>query len=89
MTAQRSLSNEQTVASVRWPVTIEVGRADITFAQACDLTDGSVLELDPGVDDQVDLLVDGRLIARGHLVTVGELTGITITEVHGLGEDRA
>ncbi len=87
--SERSLANEQTVASLRWPVTIEVGRAAITFAQACDLADGSVLELDRAADDHVDLLVDGRLIARGHLVAVGELTGITITEVHGLGEDRA
>jgi flagellar motor switch protein FliN/FliY len=75
--------------SVRWPVTIEVGRADITFDRACRLADGSILELDRAADSEVDLFVDGRLIARGHLVSVGQQAGITITEVHGLGEVRA
>ena len=42
---------------------------------------GSVLDLDRRADGPVDLLVNGRLIARGEIVAVDERYGVRITEV--------
>jgi flagellar motor switch protein FliN/FliY len=42
---------------------------------------GAVLDLDRRVDAPVDLLVNGRLIARGEIVAVDERFGVRITEV--------
>jgi flagellar motor switch protein FliN/FliY len=42
---------------------------------------GSVLELDKHAGEAVDLLVNGRLVARGEVVVIGENYGVRITEL--------
>ncbi len=42
---------------------------------------GSVVELDRMVEDQVDVLVNGTLIARGEIVVVNENFGVRITSI--------
>jgi flagellar motor switch protein FliN/FliY len=62
----------------------ELGRARIPLAQAVALPPGSVLELDRGVDDPVDLYVNGRHCGLGRLVLTDEGEwAIEILEVAG------
>ncbi len=68
-------------------VTVELGRARMTVRELLALTPGNVLELDRAAGSPADLLVNGRLIARGEVVVVGEDFGLRITEI--LGESAA
>jgi len=62
-------------------LTVEVGRTRMTLGQALSLGPGSVVTLDRLADKPVDLLVNGRPIARGEVVVIDEEFGLRITEV--------
>ena len=62
-------------------LTVEVGRTRMTLGQALALGPGSVVTLDRLADNPVDLLVNGRPIARGEVVVIDEEFGLRITEV--------
>jgi flagellar motor switch protein FliN len=69
---------------------VEVGRTRMTLGQALALGPGSVVTLDRLADKPVDLLVNGKPIARGEVVVIDEEFGLRITEVtsprHGRGD---
>jgi flagellar motor switch protein FliN len=60
---------------------VELGRTMMTLGQALALGPGSVVTLDRQADKPVDLLVNGRTIARGEVVVADEKFGLRITEV--------
>jgi flagellar motor switch protein FliN len=66
---------------VEMTLTAEIGRTRLPVRQVLDLVPGSVLELDRAAGAPADLMVNGRLIARGEVVVVDEDYGIRITEI--------
>ena len=62
---------------------VEVGRTRMTLGETLALGPGSVVTLDRLADKPVDLLVNGRPIARGEVVVIDEQFGLRITEVIG------
>jgi flagellar motor switch protein FliN len=62
-------------------VTVELGRTRMTVRDLLALSPGAVLELDRAAGSPADLLVNGRLIARGEVVVVDEDFGLRITEI--------
>ena len=62
---------------------VEVGRTRMSLGDALALGPGSVVTLDRLADRPVDLLVNGRPIARGEVVVIDEQFGLRITEVAG------
>jgi flagellar motor switch protein FliN/FliY len=66
---------------VEMTLTAEIGRTRLPVRQVLDLVPGSVLELDRTAGAPADLMVNGRLIARGEVVVVDEDYGIRITEI--------
>jgi flagellar motor switch protein FliN/FliY len=64
-------------------LTVEVGRTRMSLGQTMALGPGSVVTLDRLADKPVDLLVNGRSIARGEVVVIDEQFGLRITEVVG------
>jgi len=70
-------------------LTVEVGRTRMTLGQALALGPGSVVTLDRLADKPVDLLVNGKPIARGEVVVIDEEFGLRITEVAGPQPDAA
>lgn len=64
-------------------LTVEVGRTRMSLGEALALGPGSVITLDRLADRPVDLLVNGRPIARGEVVVIDEQFGLRITEVSG------
>ncbi len=62
-------------------VTVELGRTRLTVRELLALTPGTVLELDRAAGSPADLLVNGRLIARGEVVVVDEDFGLRVTEI--------
>jgi flagellar motor switch protein FliN/FliY len=73
--------NMQLIKDIKVKVTITVGRAELTVAELFALKDDSVLKLDAATTDPVEVLLDGKIIARGNLVVVGEKFGVSITEI--------
>jgi flagellar motor switch protein FliN/FliY len=62
-------------------VTVELGRTQMSVRDLLALTPGTVLELDRAAGSPADLLVNGRLIARGEVVVVDEDFGLRVTEI--------
>ena len=62
-------------------LTFEVGRAKLKIGDLLSLGQGSVLELHRLVGEDLDLFVNGKLIARGEVVVVNEKFGTRLTEV--------
>lgn len=66
---------------VEMTLTAEIGRTRLPVRQVLDLVPGTVLELDRAAGAPADVMVNGRLIARGEVVVVDEEYGIRITEI--------
>lgn len=62
-------------------VTIELGRTEATLEEVMSFGEQSLVELDKQVGDPVDILVNGKLFAKGEVVTVSENFGVRITEL--------
>lgn len=62
-------------------LTVVVGHTDTTIGALTGLKTGTVFKLDRTVDQPVDVLLDGQVIARGHLVAVDEQFGVIVSEV--------
>jgi flagellar motor switch protein FliN/FliY len=74
------------LTAVTVELTVEVGRTNMSLGETLSLGPGSVVTLDRLADKPVDLLVNGRPIARGEVVVIDEQFGLRITEVTGAGE---
>ena len=62
-------------------ITVEWGRAKITLEEAMNLGEKSLLHTDKNAPDPVDILVNGKLFARGKLVVVGDSYGVQLLEI--------
>jgi flagellar motor switch protein FliN len=71
------------LTAVTVELTVEVGRTHMSLGETMSLGPGSVVTLDRLADKPVDLLVNGRPIARGEVVVIDEQFGLRITEVVG------
>lgn len=72
---------------VEMEVSAELGRTRMSVRELLSLTPGAIVELDRAAGSPADLLVNGRLIARGEVVVVDENFGIRITEIVNPGAE--
>ena len=63
------------------PVSISFGRTQLPMKDVLKLTTGSIVELNRGVNDPVEVLVNRCLIARGEVVVVDGNYGVRIQEI--------
>jgi flagellar motor switch protein FliN/FliY len=66
---------------VRTRLTVCVGSAELTVGELLSAREEQVLRLDQLVEQPVDLLLEGQVVARGMLVAVGEHFGVRLTEL--------
>ncbi len=62
-------------------LTVELGRTMLFIKDILLLSEGSIVELDRNVGDEVDILVNDKLFARGKLVILDEFYGVQITQI--------
>ncbi len=62
-------------------VSVELGRTELPLAKIAALGPGAVVELGKGAGESLDIRVNGKLVARGEAVVVGEKYGIRIVEI--------
>lgn len=68
--------------NVRLDVQVVLGQARMPISRLLELTRGSIVELNRKIGAPVDLMVSGRLVARGDLVKVGEdRLGVSLTQI--------
>jgi flagellar motor switch protein FliN/FliY len=60
---------------------VEIGRTRMTIGETLALGPGSIVSLNRLAGEPVDLLVNGRPIARGEVVVVDEEFGLRVTEI--------
>ena len=81
---QRSGENNKNldlVMDVTLSLSVELGKAEISIKQVLELTRGSVIELDRIAGEPVDLLANGKLIAKGEVVVIEDNFGLRITSI--------
>lgn len=69
------------VRNVKVKAAVLLGETEVSVGRLFDLRSGDVLELQRGTDEPVELQLEGKLVARGELVAVGDHLGLRITEI--------
>lgn len=69
------------VEHLKVKVAVTLGGAEMPLGKLFALTSGEVVPLDRDVDAPVDVRLHGKLIARGHLVAVGDKFGVRVSEI--------
>jgi flagellar motor switch protein FliN len=72
-------TNLDLLMDIELEVTLRFGQRDMTLGEILNLSAGSVIELDQQVQDPVELLVGGRVVAWGEVVTVDGNYGLRVT----------
>ena len=73
--------NLDLLLDVEIPISVEVGRAQMSLDEVLRLVPGSVIALDKKAEEPVDLRVNGKLVARGEVVLVDDSYGLRITQI--------
>jgi len=73
--------NIDLVMNVPVTVTVELGRTKRKIKEILEFGQGTVVELDKQAGSQVDVIVNGQLIAKGDVVVVDDNFSIRITEI--------
>ncbi|MGE4508615.1 MAG: flagellar motor switch phosphatase FliY [Eubacteriaceae bacterium] len=76
-----SADNLDLIMSVPIQISVELGRTQKKIKDIAELTLGNIVELDRQAGDQVDVIANGRLIARGDVVVVDDNYSVKITEI--------
>jgi flagellar motor switch protein FliN/FliY len=69
------------VLDVPVSLSVEIGRATMTVRETLGIGPGSLITLNKLAGEPVDLLVNGKRIARGEVVAIDEQFGLRVTEV--------
>ena len=62
-------------------ISVELGRKELTIKEILELSPGSMIELNQLAGEPVDLLINGKLFARGEVVVIDENFGIRVTAI--------
>ena len=62
-------------------VTVQIGRARLTLGELVQLGPGSLIPLDREAHEPADILINGKVVARGEVVTIDNSYGVRITSI--------
>lgn len=77
----KEMGNISLLMDVPLEISVELGRTRKTIKQILDLGQGSIIQLDRLAGEPVDLLVNGKLVAKGEVVVIDENFGIRVTSI--------
>ncbi len=69
------------IMDVPLEVTVELGRAVKSISEILDFSPGTIIELDKIAGEPIDVLVNGKFVAKGEVVVIEESFGIRVTEI--------
>ena len=73
--------NQDVIRAIPITLAIEVGTTTLKLKDLLRLSQCSVLELDRGVGELMDVKINDNVIAKGEIVTVGDKLGISVVEI--------
>lgn len=74
-------SNLDIVLEIPVTLSLEIGRTRMRIADLLKLSTGSVIDLNKMVDEPLDILVNGRLVAQGEAVVIDGKFGVRVTDI--------
>jgi flagellar motor switch protein FliN/FliY len=77
----KDVANLNLIMDVPLQITVELGKAKKSIREVLEMGPGSVIELDKLAGEPVDLLVNGKLLAKGEVVVIDENFGVRITDI--------
>lgn len=81
MAGLASQENIELIMDVPLEVTVELGRTRKSIAEILEFTPGTIIELDKIAGEPIDVLVNGKFVAKGEVVVIEESFGIRVTEI--------
>ena len=85
MTGQENIG---LIKDVPLEVTVELGRTTKSISDILDFSPGTIIELDRIAGEPIDVLVNGKFVAKGEVVVIEESFGVRITEIIKKAENR-
>ena len=79
--AMPSQENIGLIMDVPLEVTVELGRTSKSISDILDFAPGTIIELDRIAGEPIDVLVNGKLVAKGEVVVIEESFGVRVTEI--------
>lgn len=76
-----SVANLDMILDIPVTVSVEIGRTRILVNELLQLGQGTVVELEKLAGEPMEILVNGKLIARGEAVVVNEKFGVKLTDI--------
>ena len=73
--------NIDLIMDVPLEVTVELGRTSKAIKEILDFSPGTIIELDKLAGEPIDVLVNGKFVAKGEVVVIEESFGIRVTEI--------
>ena len=69
------------IMDVPLEVTVELGRTKKSISEILDFAPGTIIELDRIAGEPIDVLVNGKFVAKGEVVVIEESFGVRVTEI--------
>jgi flagellar motor switch protein FliN/FliY len=79
--AQFAKENIDLIMDVPLEVTVELGRTSKSISEILDFAPGTIIELNRIAGEPIDILVNGKFVAKGEVVVIEESFGVRITEI--------
>lgn len=79
--AQFAKENIDLIMDVPMEVTVELGRTSKSISEILDFAPGTIIELNRIAGEPIDILVNGKFVAKGEVVVIEESFGVRITEI--------
>ena len=73
--------NFELVLDVPLEITVQLGKARMPIRQLLQLAGGSIIELEKASGERLDVLINGKPIARGEAVVVNDRFGVRLTDI--------
>jgi len=80
------VANLEMILDIPVTVSVEIGRTKMIVRDLLQLGQGAVVELEKLAGDPMEILVNGKLVARGEAVVVNDKFGVKLTDIISLTE---
>lgn len=78
---QEELSGIELLMDIPLEISVELGRVKMLVKDVVELGTGSIVEIDKAAGEPVDVMVNGRVVAKGEVVVIEDNFGVRITEI--------
>ena len=73
--------NIDLIKDVPLEVTVELGKTKKSIKEILEIAPGTIIELDKITGEPIDILVNGKLVAKGEVVVIEESFGVRVTDI--------